>query len=79
MEDQSLKSRGKRKNPRPAPRPFYLGNRETADRRIARLDAIAERHGLTRSQLLQAIADGEFTLQRVRRVYRRRKSDAGGE
>lgn len=51
-----------RKNPRPRPRSFYLGNTKVADQRLEKIDEIAERFGLTRSTLLQAIADGELIV-----------------
>lgn len=54
--------KAQRKNPRPRPRSFYLGNTTMADERLVKLDEIAERFGLTRSTLLQAIADGELVV-----------------
>lgn len=41
---------------------IYLGNEPERQRRLARLDEIATRHGVTRSQLLQRLADGEMEI-----------------
>jgi hypothetical protein len=47
---------------RTSPASFDLGDREARDRRMRNLDALAKRFGLTRSVLLQKIADGEITV-----------------
>ncbi len=52
----------KRKTPRPANITIYLGNSETRKERTAKLDELAAQFGLTRSVLIQKIADGEITL-----------------
>jgi|GEM_PF-5646043 len=52
----------KRKTPRPATLSIYLGNSEKRIERTAKLDELAAQFGLTRSVLIQKIADGEITL-----------------
>ena len=51
-----------RKTPKPPPKSFYLGDRELADKRVEKLEQIAHQFGLTRSTLLQAIADGQLIV-----------------
>ena len=41
---------------------IYLGAGSERLRRLDRLDAIAEQYGVTRSQLLQRLADGELEI-----------------
>lgn len=52
----------KRKPQKQAPISFYLGDKVTAKVRKARLDALAAELGITRSVLIQQIADGEYDL-----------------
>lgn len=60
-----------RKNPRPAPKSFYLGDRETADQRCLALDELAKTLGLTgRSVLIQQIADGALVVSKAPRPER---------
>lgn len=49
---------------KPPPVSFYLGDKESRDRRVASLERIAEQFGTTRSVLLQQIADGELIVSR---------------
>ena len=51
-----------RKTPQPPPVSFYLGDKREADRRKARLDAMAQARGVNRSILVQLIADGVILL-----------------
>lgn len=51
-----------RKTPQPPPVSFYLGDKPDAERRKARLDAMAKARGVNRSILLQLIADGVIQL-----------------
>lgn len=55
-----------RKTKRPATISFYLGDKPVREERIAAIDAIAGKYGMTRSQMLQAIADGELVLSKPR-------------
>ena len=57
-----MSEKPKRKTPRPAPKSFYLGAGEEADKRMKHLEEIAAAHDLTRSTLLQAIADGKLVV-----------------
>lgn len=52
----------KRKTPRQPNISIYLGDKEKRAERLARLDAIAESFGLTRSVMMQKIADGELVV-----------------
>ena len=52
----------KRNTPKPPPVSFYLGDKEAAARRRASLDALAKERGVTRSILVQLIADGIIPL-----------------
>lgn len=52
----------KRKTPRPTTATFYLGDESNRVRRLAELDELAAEHGMSRSQLLQAIADRKIKL-----------------
>ncbi len=52
----------KRKTPRQPNISIYLGDKEKRTERLERLDAIATSFGVTRSILLQKIADGELVV-----------------
>ena len=51
-----------RKTPRQPTLSFYLGAKENREKRIAKLDELAASFGVTRSVLLQKIADGELIV-----------------
>lgn len=53
---------GKRKTPRQPVVSIYLGSQEKRIERLAKLDAIATQLGVSRSVLIQKIADGEFIV-----------------
>lgn len=57
-----------RKTPRPQPKSFYLGAGDDAERRLSRIEEIAKELGVTRSVLLQKIADGEFEVRPVEKT-----------
>lgn len=44
---------------------FYLGEKPERERRLKSLDEIAEKFGITRSVLLQRIADGDFVVEPI--------------
>ncbi len=52
----------KRKTPRQPVVSIYLGDREKRLERLAKLDAIAAQFEVTRSVLMQKIADGELIV-----------------
>ena len=52
----------KRTTPRQPNITIYLGSGENRERRLATLDELANKHGVTRSVLLQKIADGELIV-----------------
>lgn len=47
---------------RPAPKTFYLGDGEVSARRMQQLEQLAARFGVTRSVLIQQIADGKLKV-----------------
>lgn len=53
-----------RKTARQVPIAIYLGTPEIKRTRIDALDALAEQHGVNRSQLIQDIADGKLRITR---------------
>lgn len=52
----------KRTSPRQPNVSIYLGDKETRAERLVKLDAIATQLGVSRSVLIQKIADGEFIV-----------------
>lgn len=54
----------KRKTPRQPVVSIYLGDREKRLIRLQKLDALAASFGITRSVLVQKIADGELVITR---------------
>ncbi len=54
----------KRKTPRQPNISIYLGDKEKREERLIRLDAIAAKFEVTRSVLIQKIADGELAVVR---------------
>ena len=59
MSDTPKKQKQYAKEP---PVPFYLGTKADKERRLERLNAMAEARGIKRSTLLQLIADGIIPL-----------------
>jgi hypothetical protein len=55
----------KRKTPRPPIVSIYLGDREKRLERLEKIDAIAAQFGITRSVLMQKIADGELVVSKA--------------
>jgi hypothetical protein len=55
----------KRPTPRQPNVSIYLGDKEKRQERLMRLDKIAEEFGVTRSVLLQKIADGELVVRKA--------------
>ncbi len=53
-----------RKTPRPPTLSFYLGKGDKREERIAKLNTIAEQFNMSRSELLQKIADGDLLVIR---------------
>lgn len=53
-----------RKTPRQPNISIYLGDKEKRAERLIRLDAIAAQFGVTRSILIQKIADGELVVMK---------------
>jgi hypothetical protein len=51
-----------RPNPRQPNVSIYLGDKEKRQERLARLDKLAADFGVSRSVLIQKIADGEFIV-----------------
>jgi hypothetical protein len=51
-----------RKTPRQPNISIYLGDKEKRAERLVKLDAIAAQYGVTRSILIQKIADGELLV-----------------
>jgi hypothetical protein len=57
-----LDTKYQRKTPRQPNISLYLGDKEKRAERLARLDGIAASFGVTRSVLIQKIADGELVI-----------------
>jgi hypothetical protein len=57
------------KKPRATPRQpnvsIYLGDKEMRQKRLEQLDEIAAQFGITRSVLMQKIADGELVVSKA--------------
>ncbi len=52
----------KRKKPQESPVSFYLGEKEKKKARVEKINELAASFGVTRSVLLQKIADGELIV-----------------
>lgn len=52
----------KRPTPRQPNVSIYMGDKEKRQERLSRLDKIAEQFGVSRSVLIQKIADGELKV-----------------
>jgi hypothetical protein len=62
FEGFEMEEKKKRTSKRQVPAAIYLGVKEERDDRLSKLDVIAKRFGLNRSQLIRDIADGKLKV-----------------